>query len=301
MRGNQVIVYDRDRKQEEVEKVFGGKSLLLLSGESLMAKGIMAIIKTQPFARIYAAVQRTGFSRRKIGKVIEEYGIDASEFVSSVEDFSCFNDFFTRELKKESRPLAGDYLTAVTPCDAKYLVFESFPEDKPFTVKGAVYYLESLLRSEELARKYADGSMVVIRLDPTDYHYFRFPFDCVPGSPRLINGYLYPVNPYTMYENFKRYLEDKRVVTTLRSDIFGEVLFIEIGATTVGTINQTFRPQQSYKKGDRKGYFSFGGSSVIMLFEKGKIEFDAEFLEMSAKDIEVRSKYGQPLGKAVRA
>jgi len=296
----QVIVYDRDERQEKVERVFGARSLLLLSGESFLAEGILAVIKRQLFARIYAAIQNTGFSRRKIRKVIDAYGIDVSEFVKDIEDFKSFNDFFVRELKEERRPLAGDDRTAITPCDGRYLVFESFPADFPIIIKNAEYYLDSLLQDRELAREYRDGSMAVIRLDPTDYHRFHFPFDCVPGNPRLVNGYLYPVNPYILYRNLKLYIEDKRVITELQSDIFGKVVFVEIGATTVGSITQSFQPRRPCRKGEEKGYFSFGGSSVIVLFERGKIEFDTDFLDLTARDIEVKAKYGQVLGKATK-
>ena len=299
MQKEQVRIFVRDREGDEVEKVFGGRSLLLLSGDSLLARGIISIIKRQLFARIYGWIQKTRFSRRRISKIITQYDIDSSEFLADIEDFKCFNDFFTRELKKERRPIAAGEDVAVTPCDAKYLVFQSFSADKPLIIKNSEYYLDELLGDANLAKRYCDGALVLIRLDPTDYHRFHFPFDCVPGSPRMINGYLYPVNPYTMYENLLRYLEDKRAITTLDSDVFGEVLFIEIGATTVGSINQTFQPHEPYKKGDEKGFFSFGGSSVILLFKKGKIEFDADLTEMSAAGIEVKASYGQSLGRAI--
>ncbi len=295
----QVRIFVRDGKQEEVENVFGGRSLLMLSEDSILYRGIISIIKRELFARIYGWMQRTGFSRRRIGKMIAEYDIDASEFTADIEDFKCFNDFFTRELKREARPIAGGEDVAVTPCDAKYTVYQSFSDDKPIIIKNSEYYLDELVGDADVAKRYRDGAMVVIRLDPTDYHRFHFPFDCVPGNPRLINGYLYPVNPYTMYENLLRYLEDKRAITTLDSDVFGEVLFIEIGATTVGSINQTFQPHKPYKKGDEKGFFSFGGSSIIVLFAQGKIAFDEDLLEMSAAGIEVKAKYGQSLGRAV--
>lgn len=300
MKKEPVITYDREKQEEVVENVYGRNSLFFLYRNSLPARAVLFIIKQPLFAQIYAALQNTRFSRRKIGKVVRQFDIDSSEFKRDIDDFETFNDFFTRELREEKRPIAGDSGVAVTPCDAKYLVFQCLPEDMPLSIKDDTFYLDNLLEDEGLAERYRDGSMAVVRLDPTDYHRFHFPVDCVPGRSRLINGYLYPVNPYALYQNIKLFNQDKRAVTELDSAVFGRVLFVEVGATTVGSINQTYRAGTTYKRGAEKGYFSFGGSSIVMLFERGKIEFDPVLLRMTERNIEVKSRYGQPLGTAVR-
>ena len=139
--------------------------------------------------------------------------------------------------------------------------------------------------------------MVIIRLNPTDYHRFHFPCNCKASKSKLINGYLYSVNPFAIFKNYKIFKQNKRVLTILETKKFGKILFVEIGATAVGSITQTFSAEKKYLKGGQKGYFSFGGSSIVMLFEKNKIKFDEEFLKMTKRNIEVLSMFGKKLGK----
>lgn len=294
----QVVVYDRETGEKVNEIVFGGNSLLLMYRGIYPTRPVEFIISRSLFGRLYARLQTTRFSRRKIGRIVSHYDIDASEFVKPIDQFETFNAFFTRELKPEARPIEGSENIAVTPCDAKYLVFDDLSAGMPACIKEEEYYLDTLLDDKVLASRYRDGSMAVIRLALTDYHRFHFPLDCVPGTSRLIGGHLYPVNPYALYDNLRQYSRDKRMITELDSDLFGKVLMVEVGATAVGSIVQTFTPGQRYRKGDEKGYFSLGGSSIVILFEKGKIRFDDDLRQMTAQDIEVRSRYGRSLGVA---
>lgn len=185
----------------------------------------------------------------------------------------------------------------ILPADARYLVFPHLKTTETFWVKGQKLSLEQLLQSAPLARRYEEGSMVIARLCPVDYHRFHFPCDCIPQEPQEINGPLFSVNPIALRRNLSILAENKRVVTSLKTTHFGEILFIEIGATYVGTIHQTYTPGTPCLKGDEKGYFSFGGSSLILLFEPRTIQFDQDLLDYSAKTIEVRALLGQSLGR----
>ncbi len=182
------------------------------------------------------------------------------------------------------------------PADGRYLVFPKISASSGFVVKGEKFRLDELLQDAALARRFEEGSMVLARLCPSDYHRFHFPCDGVPGEPRLINGYLFSVNPLAIKQNIHIFSQNKRVVTSMQTEQFGEILYIEIGATSVGSIHQTFSPHQRCKKGDEKGYFSFGGSSLILLFEPGRIVFDEDLVTRSAKHQEVRGLFGQSLG-----
>ena len=140
---------------------------------------------------------------------------------------------------------------------------------------------------------------MIARLCPTDYHRFHFSFNCIPDAPRLINGPLYSVNPIALKRNIQILSENKRVITVLNTKNFGSVLSVEVGATYVGSINQTFAPREHYAKGDEKGYFSFGGSTLVLLFEPGRIQFDQDLIDASKRKIEVRGLFGQSLGRAL--
>ena len=141
--------------------------------------------------------------------------------------------------------------------------------------------------------------MLLSRLCPVDYHRFHFPCVGEAGIPRFINGWLYSVNPIALATRPSIFWENKRVVTAIESPALGQVQFVEIGATMVGSIRQTYTPGETVAKGDEKGYFAFGGSSVAVLFEKGRIEFDADLLENTVNGLETYAHVGERMGQAL--
>jgi phosphatidylserine decarboxylase len=120
----------------------------------------------------------------------------------------------------------------------------------------------------------------------------------MPGESRLINGWLYSVSPVALRRNVRYLVENKREVTLVESAVFGTVAMIEVGATNVGSIRQSFVPGRAVAKGDEKGFFAFGGSCVITLFQRGRIRLDADLLAQSAESIETYAKMGDRLGEA---
>jgi phosphatidylserine decarboxylase len=140
--------------------------------------------------------------------------------------------------------------------------------------------------------------MLISRLCPVDYHRFHFPVAGTPGESRLINGWLYSVSPLALRRRLKYLIENKREVTLVESPQFGTVAIIEVGATNVGTIRQSFVPGRPVAKGDEKGFFAFGGSCVITIFQRGRITFDADVVAQSAQHLETYAKFGDRLGEA---
>jgi phosphatidylserine decarboxylase len=297
-----IIYFDRITKSQEREKVYGHSFLNLLYGRSKLAKCLSLFLRPL-FARIsflsylYGWIQKSRLSRCKVKPFIETFGVDPSEFLEPVEKFSSFNDFFIRRLNLKTRPIAAARDVAVMPADARYLVFPNIEQADGFWVKGKKFSLASLLQSEELAQRYNRGAMVIARLCPTDYHRFHFPCACVPDKAQLINGPLYSVNPIALKRNIAYLSENKRMITLLKTEDFGDVLYVEIGATYVGSIHQTYAPGTVCNKGDEKGYFSFGGSCLILLFEPGKILLDQDLVDCSSQKMEVRGLLGQSLGR----
>ena len=140
--------------------------------------------------------------------------------------------------------------------------------------------------------------MLISRLCPVDYHRFHFPVSGIPGEPRPIGGWLYSVSPIALRHNLHYLVENKRAVTLVESEHFGTVAIIEVGATNVGSIQHTFTPGQRVEKGGEKGFFAFGGSCVITVFQAGRIRFDADLLAQSAQHVEVYTRMGDRLGVA---
>lgn len=296
-----IILKVRDRKSGKIveERVYGGGALAFLYSSSALGRFFLKwVARVHLFSVVYGFWQKMPWTRRKIKPFIEAYGVDEGSFLEPACSYTSFNDFFCRKLKKEARPIFPDARAAILPADGRYLAYQNIENADGFIVKGKKFSLQTLLGSEKLASEYSDGSIVFGRLCPFDYHRFHFPVDCVPGKPRLLNGALHSVNPFATSQNLERLAENKRVLTELESVEFGKVLFIDVGAINVGSITQTFIPGKMVLKGDEKGFFSFGGSLVILLFQKGKILIADDLLEASKEHLEVVGLMGDLLGNA---
>jgi phosphatidylserine decarboxylase len=297
-----IQVIDRNSGQLISEKIYGKKFLSFLYGKNFFSKIFLPVFsKLIFFSLFYGFLQKTKFSRHKILPFILNYHINTDELEKKVEEFSSFNDFFIRKLRPEARPINIKEEVAILPADGRYMVFENIDLVDGFYVKEKKFDLASFLQDEILAMRYQFGSMAIARLSPVDYHRFHFPFDCFAQEPKLINGYLYSVNPIAIKKNINIFSENKRVITILKTRAFGEVLYIEVGATNVGTIHQTFLPENFYKKGEEKGYFSLGGSSIVLLFQEKRIKFDRDLVRNSEKKVETRAFFGQSLGLLFRS
>jgi phosphatidylserine decarboxylase len=182
------------------------------------------------------------------------------------------------------------------PADGRHLGFANASEISSVFVKGQKFDVAGLLGSAELARKYENGPILLSRLCPVDYHRFHFPCAGTPGETRIINGPLFSVSPLALRQRLSYLWENKRTVTELVTEDFGTVICMEIGATCVGSIHQTFTPGQPITKGAEKGYFAFGGSSTLLMFEPGTVTLSADLLESSSKIMELYAKVGTAAG-----
>lgn len=287
---------NRETGKLEHEKVFGEEAIRFLYGSRLGGWINTLVARIPLISSLFGWWQKAPWTKRNVKPFIQSYQMDSSEFLQTPESFRSFNDFFIRRLKPESRPIAEGEEVAVLPADARYLFYSNIAQTDGYLVKGKKFSLKSLLQDKELANRYSRGSMVIARLCPTDYHRFHFPVDCTPGKSQLINGPLYSVNPIALKKNINIFSENKRMITPLNTEKFGEVLFIEVGATNVGSIYHTYTSENQYCKGDEKGYFSFGASSIILLFEPRTIQFDDDLLKASQQRIEIRGLMGQSMG-----
>lgn len=298
---NRIPYIDRKSGEKRFEKVYHARAIALLYGSSWLARFFIHplfssfLTKLPWFSKVYGYLQRRPSSAAKILPFIKAFEVDSSEFSKPVEQFSSFNDFFIRTLKPEARRVALDY-PALIPADGRYFFYANIDTCSGFIVKGKKFSLSALLKDSSLAQEYRGGSLVLARLCPSDYHRFHFPCDCIPGETKLLNGYLSSVNPIAVKNNIEIFTENKRTLCKLASSHFGQVLYIEVGATCVGTIEQTYTPGKKQNKGDEKGFFAFGGSSLILLFKKNTIVFSPDLLAATNEGIEIRCLMGQPMG-----
>lgn len=288
--------YNRRTQCVETEKVYGEGFLRWIYGSISGRIALHAVAKRAFFSRWYGWRMDRPASRAKIAPFIREFGVDVGEFADPPESFRTFNEFFYRKLKPGARPIASEAKTAVFPADGRHLGFADVSRMEGIFVKGEVFSLGELLRDTELAVRFQRGSMILSRLCPVDYHRYHFPVGGLATEPQLINGWLYSVSPIALRRNIRIFTENKRALTRIESPEFGTVLMLEIGATNVGSFAYTFTPNTRVAKGAEKGYFRFGGSSTITLFEPGRIRLSADLLAQTAERRELYARMGEPLG-----
>jgi phosphatidylserine decarboxylase len=157
--------------------------------------------------------------------------------------------------------------------------------------------LGQYLQNEELTKKFENASMFIIRLAPNDYHRYHFPYDGLVSDTHKISGSYFSVSPYALVDNFTRvFCENKREYNILKTKEKGDILLSPVGATMVGSIMTTHQANTEVKKGQEMGYFAFGGSTVVMLVDKDKIQIDKDLLENTKNGIETSIKMGEQIG-----
>ncbi len=287
-----MTIYIVDRKTEKkLEEIVYGESLLqLVYRQTIFSKCLRTLISKLPVASyLFGVWQKTPFSKKQIAPFVKKFLVNLDE--AETGEYPTFNDFFIRKLKKNARPISVDGVVA--PADGRYLAYDNIELHQQVFVKGKKLSIAKLLSAD--ANRYNDGSLLIARLAPPDYHRFHFPVDCTPSAPRRIGGYLYSVNPVSLKSNISYLSENKRVVIELETEKLGLVSFIAVGATNVGSINFTYHPKKLFKKGDEIGYFSFGASMVIALFEPGKVTFSSDLIKNTKAGMETLCQMGQPL------
>lgn len=291
---------ERSSGAEKEEKVYGGAAIRFLYGPAMISRwlgySIAAMIASSPIiSKIYGYIQKLWFTAGKIHSFVNQHDVHLDEFEVPADGFKSFNDFFIRRLKPGARPIAKS--DVVMPADARYRFFTDVTRKTDFLVKGLHFKLDSLLNDEKLAEAFEGGELVLARLCPSDYHRYHFPVDCVPSASKSIPGKLHSVNPIATSKNPAIFWENHRRLTILENTPVGKIAYVEVGATFVGAIHNNYLPGTEYRKGDEKGYFSFGGSSLVILFEKGRLKIDEDLLKKAKETgLEIFCKMGESLG-----
>ena len=293
MNFSKIEYMDRKTKKLKIENVPGEGFLKFLYYNPMGKLPLNLVVKRKFLSEIYGRMMDSPGSKKKIAPFVEEHGINMEESIKKTDEFSSFNDFFIRKLKPGSRQVAQGEEEIASPADGKILAFENLDLKNEFFLKGDKFTLEEFLGDTKLAKKYRGGAMLIVRLAPVDYHRFHFPVDGTIGKIWLIDGDYYSVSPHAVRKNFRIYCENKREYSELKSRKFGDIILSEIGATMVGGIKQTYQEGSSVSKGEEKGYFYFGGSSCILLFQKDKVVIDKDILENTKKGLETKVYMGE--------
>ena len=280
-------VYDRHRRTVIPEPQFGERRLRFLYRTWPGRLLLKAIFARPWYSELSAAYDRTSYSTRKIAPFVARYHIALDEYPG--QHYASFADFITRRIDPARRPIApAPALIAVA--DAKLLVYHITAEGR-IPVKHAVYSIVALLRDEQLARAYVGGTCLVFRLSADDYHRYCFCDDGTVKLSRDLPGWLHTVQPIG---ESRAYIENHRRFDLIATKHFGDMVVVEVGALLVGKIHD--HQVREAQRGQEKGYFALGGSSIVLLFAAGAVTLDADILEQSAQGIETRVRLGEKIG-----
>lgn len=238
------------------------------------------------------------FSSRQSALLIRPFRKMFRIDMSDYEDryYFSFNDFFTRRLRPGARPVDMDPMHLIAPCDGKLTVCK-ITKDTTFRVKGMDYTLESLLRYES-PKQFEDGILLLFRLTAGDYHRYCYIDSGYMFIPVGISGVYHTVNPAAA-SRYPIYKENSREYIGMRSDHFGSLIQMEVGATLVGRISN--KPgNRLVQRGEEKGHFEFGGSTVILILQKDTVQIDEDILKNSAEGVETVVKYGEKIGVSLK-
>ena len=287
------IQYKNRKTGELIDESPSGEGLIKFLYQTSIGKLPLHILfKRKLFSTLFGKLMDSPISRKGIDSFKQKYKMDLSDYIVPEAGFRTFNEFFYRRVKPESRKIENDI---VSPADGKVLAFQSIQDVHSFFIKGRQFTLSEYFINEDLAKRYEDGAMIIIRLAPTDYHRFHFPVDGIPGVSKLVKGYLYSVSPYALNKSLEIFCENKRTLCEIETNNYGNILYSEVGATNVGSIIQTYTPNKPIKKGDEKGCFAFGGSTVVLFFEKSKVKIAEDLLTNTKSGIETEVQMGETI------
>ena len=287
--------FDRRKNRVESELVYGERAVHWLY-DTLPGKLLGgALVARATASGCYGMLQNSSWSRRKIAPFVEKFGIDLSEFES--REYKSFNDFFIRKFKSGSRTFCREKEVLPAFCEGRYYGHERVSDSLTIPVKGQHLRPEKLLASNKWGKVFRGGPLLLARLCPIDYHRFHFPDAGQVLDHYRLPGLLHSVNPLALTKKGDIFFTNKREVSILDTDAFGKLAYIEVGAVCVGRIVQTYHGKEFFR-GQEKGYFMFGGSSVILMGVPGAWIPAEDILAKTKEGMETLVRLGEPLGEA---
>ena len=293
--------YNRYTDKNEIEKVYGEGFLRWLY-ESSSGKMLAPVLVKKFLSKAYGYLQNTKISSQKIIPFIAQYDINMDNFEKNLPEnyagYDTFNDFFIRKYKKGKRPYPTEPNLMGAIAEGRYLGWEQIKEDQTFPVKGRFLDYKAILGNPKWYDEFCEGPLVIARLCPVDYHRFHFPDDGEVVEDYRVEGVLHSVNPLAISLKEDIFLTNERHVTILDTKNFGKLAYIEVGAICVGKIKQSYS-SKSFKRGDEKGYFLFGGSTVILLGQKGKLKLSQDIIKNTNSRIETYVRLGDTIAESI--
>ncbi len=302
----EIKFYNRVTQKIEIEKVYGDKMIEWLY-QSNSGKALSGFVSSPFASKFYGALQDSKLvSQRKIQPFIQKFNINMDDYVpeeghSQSVPYSTFNQFFIRRFKKGKRPFVSVSSEMAAFSEARYYGYEVVKDNESVPVKGKNLSPEELIKNPKWNETFKDGPLLLARLCPVDYHRYHYPDDGEIIEDYRIHGHFHSVNPLALKAKEDILITNERHVTILQTKNFGKLAYIEVGATCVGKIIQSkpLTPGANFLRGDEKGYFLFGGSTVIVVGEKGAWKPSEDILNNTKNGIETYLHLGMSVAMKI--
>lgn len=294
----EIRYFNRHTGTIEIEKVYGDSAVKWLYGSN-SGKLLGEFLSQVPVSMAYGVYQSSPLSKKKILPFVRDFNIQMQDYLpqdgrDESDPYATFNDFFIRRFRAGKRPFPTEPGLMGAFAEARYFGFESIRDDHTIPVKGKYLSASALLNNEQWAVPFKDGPLLLARLCPVDYHRFHYPDDGDVLDHYRVRGKLHSVNPIALKEMAKIFATNERQVTILDTNNFGKLAYVEVGAIMVGKIVQT-HDSKKCSRGEEKGYFLFGGSTVIVIGEQGKWAPSDDIIKYSKEGMETYVHLGSPV------
>jgi len=292
MPSNKITYFNRATQHIETELVYGDGAIRFVYDNSL-GRLLAPIVASKPISQLYGNYQDWPISKNKVPPFVEKFDINLSIYkAGSVsaekkqDSYKTFNEFFIREFEENQREFVTDENTMPAFCEARYFGHQEINNEVEIPVKGKLLKSKDLLAGSKWSQTFESGPLLIARLCPVDYHRYHYPLSGETLDSFQIKGQYHSVNPLAIMAKPDIFLVNERRASILETERFGKLAYIEVGAAMVGKIVQSHDEATPHNRGDEKGYFLFGGSTVILLGEKGKWSPSDDILNNTHNGIE---------------
>lgn len=259
--------------------------------QTIIGRFLLKLLSSRIVSFFVGKILDSHFSKLLISSFVRKHHINLEEYYS--DSFQSFNDFFCRKIKEELRPIDYSKNVFISPCDGLLSAYK-IKEDLILPVKQSHYTLFSLIQNEELVNKYRNGICLVFRLCVNHYHRYCYIDSGTHEKNVFIPGKLHTVRPIAL-ESIPVFCENSREYTTLHTNHFKDVFQMEVGAMLVGKI-RNLHENYNFSKGEEKGMFLYGGSTIILLLEKDAVQISEYFFDNTKMGKETSVQMGEKLG-----
>jgi len=302
--GFEIQIFNRYENKMDIEKVYGDAMVKFAYGNPI-GRLMGPVIASKMLSQIYGKSQDSLKSAQKVAPFIKNFHIPMDQYQKGsfkqnpVEtSYKSFNEFFIRKFREGQRTFTTNDHEMAAFAEARYFGHASMSDDLNVPVKGSMLRAVDLIGDRELAKDFIGGPLMIARLCPVDYHRYHYPDDGKTLKAFTIPGQLHSVNPLALKYRQDIFIKNERRVAILATEHFGKLAYIEVGATCVGKIVQSFDESKPFKKGDEKGYFLFGGSTVVLCGEQGAWVPSQDILDNTRAGIETYIQLGDVVAQA---